>query len=326
MVSAVVLAGGFGTRLRPLTLSTPKPLVRIAGIPMIDRVLASLPSFVDEAFIAAGYRAQDIRSHFNGKGINGLAVNVIAEEKPLGTAGALWSLRNRLEGDFIVLNGDVINSLPVNEMFTFHRKSGGIATISLWEVDNPENFGIVRLGQDMQITEFKEKPKREDAFSRLINAGTYVMNDRVFDYMDSHSSSMEKEVFPSISGRGLYGFRFSGYWVDCGSLDSYLTAQEILVSGEAGVVRNGARVEGCVISRPVGIERGAVVRGSRIGPNTYIEEKCAVSEGCVVKRSTLMRGAVIGKGCEITNSIIGPGTEVTDGTSSDNQILVNQSQ
>ena len=326
MVSAVILAGGLGTRLRPLTNVIPKPLVNMAGTPLIRRIVDSIPPDVDNVYIAAGYRSDDLRAYFTGAENVRPGIDVVSEEKPLGTAGALWNLRNRLGDEFIVFNGDVVNSLSIGDMLSFHRSMKSAATISLWEVDEPEHFGIVRLEKDFTITEFMEKPRREEAFSRLINAGTYVMDSKIFDSMDGKSFSLEKEVFPGLAGSMLYGYRFSGYWVDCGSLHSYLTAQKILLKLEGLGIQKGAKVDGCAISRPVAVERSAAVKGSRIGPNVYIEAGAGISEGCAIENSVIMRGAEAGKGCIISGSIVGPSVRLPDGLESHNQILVSSSQ
>jgi mannose-1-phosphate guanylyltransferase len=325
LVSAVILAGGFGTRLRPLTADIPKPLVTMAGIPLIRRIIDSIPPEVDSTYIAAGYRSDDLRKYFSGAGELHTAIEVVTEEKPLGTAGALWNLRNRLGDEFLVFNGDVVNSLSVEEMLSFHRSRRSKATISLWEVEEPEQFGIVRLGKDGAIAEFVEKPRREEAFSRLINAGTYVMDSSIFDSMDANSFSLEREVFPGLAGAGLYGYEFKGYWVDCGSLHSYLAAQKILLAIEGRGIQKGAKVDGCAIVRPVAVERGAAVRGSRTGPNVYIESGVRISEGCTIEDSVIMKGAEIGMECKISGSIVGPSVRLPDRAESHNQILVRSS-
>lgn len=325
VVTAIVLAGGLGTRLRPLTNIIPKPLVTIAGIPLIQRIINTLPSSVDEVIVAAGYRAADIERYFEERQQR-MPVRIVAEEKPLGTAGALWNLRNALDSTFIVLNGDVVNSLPLASMFEFHRQRKALATISLWTVPDPTAFGVVRLVDGSVIAEFREKPKKEEAFSNLINAGTYIMEPEIFGHMTGDNFSLEREVFPLLTGGMLHGFTFDGYWIDCGSRETFLTAQLMLLNSERLGIEKNARMEGCSLNRPFAVEKGARLKGVRLGPNAYVERGAKIGEGSVVENSAVLANASIGRNCKITNSIICPGVVMNDSTVSDNKILGEPSQ
>ena len=309
-----------GTRLRPLTNLIPKPLVAIAGVPLIQRVINTLPSTVDEVIVAACYMAGDLERYFEGRQQR-IPVRVVAEEKPLGTAGALWNLRKRLDSTFIVLNGDVVNSLPLADMFEFHREKKALATISLWTVPDPTAFGIVRLVDGSVIAEFREKPKREEAFSNLINAGTYIMEPEIFGHMSGDNFSLEREVFPVVTGERLRGYTFAGYWVDCGSRENFLTAQLMLLNSEKLGIEKNAKMEGCSLSRPFAVEKGASLKGVRLGPNAYVERGAIIGEGSIVENSAVLASASIGRNCRITNSIICPGVIMNDSSVSDNKIL-----
>ncbi len=320
MAKAVILAGGFGTRLRPLTNFIPKPLVPISGTPLVQRIISTLPPGVDEIIVAAGYRSHDIEAYFR-ENPQDVPVRIVTEHKPLGTAGALWNLRERLDSTFVVLNGDVINSIPLAEMERFHREKGAVATISLWEVEDPTAFGIVRLSDGSSITEFREKPTREEAFSNLINAGTYIMEPSIFDHMSHENFSLEREVFPGLTDGRLHGFSFSGYWIDCGSREMFLKAQRLLMSMEIPGIEKNARMDGCLLNRPVAVESGARLMGVRLGPNAYVGSGVHIGEGSVVENSAILSEAAVGRNCRITNSIICPGAVVLDSTVSDSQIL-----
>lgn len=320
LVKAVVLAGGFGTRLRPLTNLIPKPLVPIAGTPLIQRIMNTIPSSVEEVIVAAGYRAGDIEKYFETRE-QGIAVKVVTEHRPLGTAGALWNLRNSLDSTFFVLNGDVLNSLPLEQMHAFHEQRGALATISLWKVPDPSAFGIVRLEDGSVITEFKEKPTREEAFSNLINAGTYIMTPEIFEHMNHENFSLEREIFPMLTKGRLHGFTFDGYWIDCGSREMFLRAQNMLMDREKLGIEKSVKIDGCSLNRPVAVERGARLRGVRLGPNAYIEKGAKIEEGSSVENSAVLANSSIGRNCRITGSIICPGAVVGDSTVSDNQIL-----
>lgn len=325
LTDAVILAGGLGTRLRPLTNSTPKPLVRLAGIPLIRRIVDSIPDSIERVFIAAGYRAQELSDYFKTDyAVAGRDIQVVTEESPLGTAGALWNLRNELDEEFVVFNGDVVSSLNVPDIISFHRKMSAIATISAWEVDNPEPYGVLQIDADDRITGFMEKPKKEQAVSRFINAGTYVMRRSVLDFMNDGTFSLEREIFPQLCSDRIFGYRFNGYWIDCGSLDSYLRAQSTVLIAESRGIEKGVKLEGCLIERPVSIEKGAKIRGTRIGPNVYVERGCSIGEGSVLDNCVIMKDSRVGCGCTVSGSIIGPDCTLADKAMSHNQILVKQ--
>lgn len=324
MVKAVILAGGFGTRLRPLTNAIPKPLVPIAGIPLIQRVINTLPRDTDEVIVAAGYRSADIHEYFKDRE-SPFEVKVVAEHRPLGTAGALWNLRGKLDSSFLVLNGDVVNSLSLRDMYAFHREKGALVTISLWRVQDPTAFGIVRIANGSTITEFKEKPTREEAFSNLINAGTYIMEPEIFQHMSHENFSLEREIFPALAAGRLHGYAFEGYWIDCGSREMFLNAQQMLINLDRLGVEKSVKMDGCSLSRPVAVEKGARLRGVRLGPNAYVERGARIGEGSVVENSAVLSDASIGRNCRISGSIVCPGAVVNDSTVSDNQILGNPS-
>lgn len=319
-MKAVILAGGFGTRLRPLTNLIPKPLVPIAGVPLIQRIINTLPRSVEEVIVAAGYRAGDIEKYFETVEQK-VPVKVVTEHRPLGTAGALWNLRHRLDSTFFVLNGDVLNSLSLEEMSAFHEQKGALATISLWSVPDPSAFGIVRLKDGSAITEFKEKPTKEEAFSNLINAGTYIMGPEIFEHMNHENFSLEREIFPTLTTGKLHGYGFEGFWIDCGSREMFLQAQQMLMDRERLGIEKSVRIDGCSLNRPVAVERGARLRGVRLGPNAYVEKGAKIEEGSSVENSAVLANSSIGKNCRISGTIVCPGAIVGDSTISDNQIL-----
>jgi mannose-1-phosphate guanylyltransferase len=318
LTKAVILAGGHGTRLRPLTNIMPKPLVPLAGKTLIDRLISTLPETVDGIIVAAGYMGKEMEEHFRNFHCQ---VEVVTEHEPLGTAGALFQLRQRLNDTFIVLNGDVISSLNIKEMIEFHRKKKAVATISVWTVQDASSFGALRLDGDGRINEFREKPRFPEPGPSPINAGTYVMESEIFDYMDISNLSLEREIFPKLVNGRMYGYSFEGYWIDCGTRENYLKAQSLLLEMEGHTVHSASRLNGCVINRPLGIEQGARLEGARIGPNVYIERGVTIGEGSTVEESTVLAGARIGRHCTIRRSIICPGAVVEDNTEQEDIIL-----
>ncbi|MDX1534354.1 MAG: nucleotidyltransferase family protein, partial [Thermoplasmata archaeon] len=216
-MQAVILAGGLGTRLRPITHTRPKALVPLLNRPMILHVLEALPAGVDEVIVAASYMVDALERFFDGR-TEPRALSFVEEPEPLGTGGALRNLKGRLEGPFLALNGDVISSLDLEELVAEHAANGRIGTIALWEVDQPEAYGIVDVDGEGRIRRFLEKPGPDEVFSNWINAGAYVFEPVTLDRIPAgRPVSLEREIFPAILPEGLYGFPFEGYWSDAGT-------------------------------------------------------------------------------------------------------------
>jgi len=309
-MKALILAGGMGTRLRPLTFSTPKPLLPLLDRPMVMHIVDSLPKEVDTVVLAVSYMKDQLESFFREHDC-GRRVVLVNEDEPLGTGGAIRNVRQHLDDTFLCFNGDIISSLDLRDLLAFHRSHGGIGTLSLWQVPDPSAFGVVGLDGD-RIIDFQEKPAPGTAISDLINAGVYVFQPELLDHIPSGVVSLERLVFPNILDRGLHGYRFQGYWVDCGTPESYLRAQSELL--EHGRSMDRARKQG---AKTIGLNYldRADLRGCVIGPHVCALAGSSVSEGSTVERSVLMEGATIGKGCRIKDSLIGPGANVADGES-----------
>jgi len=308
---AVLLAGGLGTRLRPLTFTTPKPLLPVGNVALVEHALRGLPPEVDEVLLATGYKTELIEAHFQGRTAKP-RVRVVREDRPLGTGGAI---RNALaavggaRGTFLVRNADLVDTLPIADMLRFHRARGGLATISLWEVEDPSPFGVAML-EGPRIVHFVEKPKKEDAPSRLINAGTYILEPEVMDMLPPQPAgelSMERVAFPKVvaSPRGMFGFTFTGHWIDCGRPDAYLEAHRLVVRPGA-TLAPGARCEGQVkgfacLGPGATVERGAVLEDS------VLLDGARVARDAVVARSILGKDAVVGAGARVEDSVLGDG-------------------
>ena len=226
-MDVIVLAGGFGTRLRPWTESVPKPLLPILDKTMIEHVVGIIPeSQVDRILIASGYGVDKMRDHFSKVSLP-YEIEIIEETEPLGTGGAIANCREQLSGGtFCVINGDLITSLRVEEMLEFHRSNGGIATISLWEVEDPSRFGVADYRKESgKIMRFQEKPSIEEAFSNLINAGAYILEPEIFNLMPDGAHSIERDVYEDLAATGgLNGFPFEGWFVDAGTPKSFIEA------------------------------------------------------------------------------------------------------
>jgi len=306
-VDVIVLAGGFGTRLRPWTERIPKPLLPILDKSMIEHVVDVLPdSQVERVIVAAGYGVEKMREHFSGMSLP-YELKIVEETEPLGTGGAIVNCKSYLSGDtFCVINGDLVTSLGVEEMLEFHRTNGGVATISLWEVEDPSRFGVADYRQESgKIMRFQEKPPKEEAYSNLINAGTYILEPEIFQLMPQGAHSIERDVYEDLATTGgLNGFPFKGWFVDAGTPNSFVEATKVCIA-------EGRFSSGKVFGDSwfgEGSENRGEVRGSSVGPSAVVEE------GVVVSSSVILEDAIIGAGSVLENCLIGIGARIPEGT------------
>jgi mannose-1-phosphate guanylyltransferase len=308
-MKAVILAGGLGTRMRPLTYTIPKPLLPLVGRPLVVRMIESLPSNVDTVVLAVSYMREALEDHFKANPC-GRKVIIVNEPSPLGTGGAIQNVSQHLDETFIAMNGDQISSVDLRAMVRQHRENGGIGTIALWQVEDPAAFGVVEVQKGGRIVDFQEKPKREEARSNLINAGYYVFEPEILDYIGKGQVSMEREVFPNVLDFGLFGLQFEGHWMDCGTRENFLAAQRQLLEMEQPPPPS--LPSSCVITPP-NLIRSIAMKGAQVGPFACIETGVSVSEGCEVRNSLIMKGASLEAGAKVLNSIVGPGKKVRKG-------------
>lgn len=222
---AVILAGGEGTRLKPITLEIPKPLIPVKGKPLIDHIFDLLKKYgITDVVLAIGYKREKIIEHYS-KDSKGMNITFVEEEKPLGTAGPLRLAAKTIrgKGTIIVTNGDNLHDLDVKDMFKQHKRTGALATLALTTVKDPSAYGVARLSGS-KILEFVEKPKKEDAPSNLINSGFYMIEPEVLDMIPEGKSMLEHDVFPKLARSGkLFGYPFAGQWFDTGTMERYET-------------------------------------------------------------------------------------------------------
>ncbi|MCX6650171.1 MAG: NDP-sugar synthase [Methanomassiliicoccales archaeon] len=317
-MKALILAGGMGTRLRPLTFSIPKPIVPLLGKPLVMHIIDSLPAEVDTVVLAVSYMKETLEDHFRQHDY-GRQVILVNEEEPLGTGGAIRNVRKHLDGEFLCFNGDIISSLDIDAFLRFHRRMGGIGTIALWQVPDPSAFGVIRM-QGERIVDFQEKPAPGTAASDLINAGIYAFEPEILDHIGEGVISLERAVFPRVLEQGLFGYRFSGHWVDCGTSESYLTAQSVLIDHGHNLHRPASETGSEV--RGQNHLDGVKLEGCVVGPHVCAQPRSAIMSGSTVDRSTLMEGAIVGKGCRVHNCILGPGTVIEDGAVVEDKVLI----
>ena len=220
--TALILCGGKGTRLRPITYEIPKPLVPVHGKPIIEHIFDLLKNYgVTDIILSVGHMKEKILKEVDNWSRLGLNIDHIAESRPMGTGGAIKLAKKKLPKTFIVSNGDELKNLNIMDMYETHKKSNALATIALTTVDEPSAYGVARLDGN-RIMEFVEKPKKDKAPSNLINAGFYILEKEIIDMIPKGFCSLEKEIFPKLAAQGrLFGFPFSGQWFDTGNLERY---------------------------------------------------------------------------------------------------------
>lgn len=325
-MEAIILAGGFGTRLRPFTFTRAKSLLPILNEPMIAHLIKTLPKQVDTVVLAVNYRREQIEEYFCSHDF-GKTIIVNEEPEPLGTGGAVKFADKHIVGRFFVLNADIICSLNLAEMLRFHERKKAVATISLWPVENVSEFGVVDIKKDGTITKFVEKPKAEDAPSDLINAGAYLLEPQVLNYIESGKLvSMEKQIFPQIienTGR-FFGFKFQGHWIDVGRISSYLSVHRLLLEKQKKTFITGTD---CTIQ---GSLRQSCAGGKvTVGKDTTVEssvlfDEVIVGEHVVLDHCVIGQHATIGDGAVLRNVAVGDNEHIQNSTTMENMVVWNQ--
>ena len=297
---AIVLVGGQGTRLRPLTWSTPKQMLPVGDRPMLEWVVARLGGAgVTEAVLSLGYRPDAFRHAYPDAVCAGVRLCYAVEPEPRGTAGAVRFAADEagIDGTFVVVNGDVLTDLDLEAMLGHHRRLGVEGTLALHRVEDPSAFGVVALDGDGRVSDYVEKPPRESAPSDLINAGTYVLEPTVLDRIPVDVEvSIERSTFPAMVADGvLAGWADDGYWLDTGTPEQLLRANLDVVDGRRGVVVDTVRGV---------VDPAATVRRSVIGAG------CRIEAGATVTDSVLRDGCVVGPQAEVDGSLLGSGVVV----------------
>lgn len=315
-MQVVVLAGGVGSRLRPWTNEVPKPLLPMLDATLLERVVEGVPDgLVDEVVVAGGYKVNQIKDYFRSADVE-FDVRVVPEDEPLGTGGALGNCRDVVSGRFACFNGDIVSSLNVDEMLQQHSNMDVKGTLALWEVDDPTRFGIVGLDEARKVTQFKEKPKPEEVFSNLINAGSYILEEEVFDIMPREKHSLERDIFPVLAKEGsLAGFPFEGYFIDAGTPVSWHEGVRRCIAEnrfKSGHVENGSWHQGSATSATNSmVQDGCVVLGT-VSESTLLSG-ARIESGAKVSNCLVGKGAIVQSGAELRNVVVGHGVRVPAG-------------
>ncbi len=312
-MQAIVLVGGEGTRLRPLTNDVPKPALTLVDRPFLAYMIEWLGRHgVTEVVLACGFLPDVLRGVLGEHEHGGVALTYVTEPEPLGTAGAIGfaadALGDRLEDRFLALNGDVLTDLDLDSLLAFHAERAAAATIALCRVEDSAAYGLVERGAEGEVLEFAEKTGR--SVPGEVNAGAYVLERSVLERIPRGGAvSIETEVFPGLVEAGLHGLPLDGYWMDIGTPERYLQASWDILEG---------RVSTAVTPSAPGllVAAGAEVSAAaKLGPRAVIGAGCRVGEGATVAGSVLLDGCEVAPGATVTDSILAPGVNVQPGAS-----------
>ena len=318
-MKALILAGGFGTRLRPISCTRPKTLFPIVNTPLLEGIFKRLnKNGIREAILAVnGLTEFYIKKYSIKKYGLDIKYSIDPPKKPLGTGGPIKNAEELIgkSGPFLVLNGDIFTDIEYKEIIEFHEKKQALATIALYEVQDPSRYGVAEILDNNLIKQFIEKPKKAVAPSNLINAGIYVLDPKIFDYIERDKTiSMEREIFPIlVKEKNLFGFKMHGLWMDIGKPSGYLQANNTVL--KTYHKRDKIRIRNSEIKMPVAIDSNVKI-GSRsvigpyvtLGKNAIIGNKVKISNSVIlpnvtIQESTKIRGAIIGEGTIIGKNV-----------------------
>lgn len=348
-MKAVVMAGGVGSRLRPLTIERPKPMVPLMNKPVLGHILELLKRHnITEVVITVQYLASLIQDYFGNGSSLGMTIHYSVEETPLGTAGSVKNAQKYLDDTFIVISGDALTNFDITSLVAYHKSINTLATLALYSVSNPIEYGVITLNNDSQILRFQEKPGRGSVMSDHVNTGIYVLEPEILDYFGFNVTfDFAKDLFPMVHERGhpVYGYVAEGYWCDVGNIPEYMRATADCLTGKVEgldlgpYIGNGiwaspdveiapdAHLEGPIyLGRSVQIKSGAVIRGpTSIRDYTVIDNEAQIDRSifwrnCYVGERAQISGAVVMRQCSLKNNctvfegaVIGDGTIIGEG-------------
>jgi mannose-1-phosphate guanylyltransferase len=308
-MQALILVGGEGTRLRPLTSTMPKPIVPLVDRPFMAFMLEWLARHgVDDVIMSCGFLATQMRDVLGDGSAYGVKLRFVEEPEPRGTAGALKYAEEFLQDRFLMLNGDVLSDMDLSAQIAEHERNGARATLALVGVADPSPYGLVRQNDDDSVREFVEKPTPDQIDTNFISAGAYVLERDIVEMIPpDRSVSIEREIWPELVGDGLFAYRHEAYWLDIGKPYTSHPPTYYIVGG--GVETS--------VSAPGGITVGAgcsIAADAEIGPLSVLGNGVVVGAGSRIERSVVLDGTTIGVGCTVSDSIVGPRVAIGDGT------------
>jgi len=327
-MQAVILVGGEGTRLRPLTSTIPKPVVALVDRPMMAYMLQWLHGHgVDDVIMSCGFKATKVRDVLGDGSDYGIRLRFVEEPDPRGTAGALKFAEEFLEDRFLMLNGDVLTDLDLSAQLAQHERTGATGTLALVPVPDPSSYGLVRLHEGGAVEEFLEKPSPDTVLdTNLISAGAYVLERSVLDLIaPDRNVSIEREIWPALVDQGLYGYvDEDAYWIDVGTPERYLQATFDILEGNVSTdvvaklgesylsIDPSAQVSGRAVPPAIVGAGCAISEGAHVGSLAVLGADVAVGAGSIVERAVVLDGARVGEECILRDCIVGPGARIGD--------------
>ena len=344
-MKAIILVGGQGTRLRPLTINTPKSMVPVLNKPFLEHIISHLVSHkISDIILAQGHLAQPINDYFGDGSRFGARIIYTTEDKPLGTGGAVKNAESWLGDSFLVFNGDIFTDLDISSMIAFHKDKKAELTISTTPVEDPTSYGLIETDADSKITHFLEKPDWHQVTTDMINAGTYIMSSSVLKMVpDDTHTSFEREIFPRLleQRRPVYAYSSDAYWIDIGRSEDYFDLNRDLLLGKSRryLLKTPDEVitGSCCRIAPTATITGPVIIGGNcsigemvsINGPSVIGDNCQIAGGVVIEESIIWNNVTISQGCHIKKAIIanhcclGSGIAVYDSLLSDNVEIAN---
>lgn len=307
-MQAIILAGGMGTRLRPLTYTVPKPMLPIAGLPaMMHTVEALYAAGFGEVFITTNYLAEVVDEALK-RLAPPIPVRCIREAKALGTAGCVKNVIDDLDDEFVVIQGDAVADIDYKRFLLFHRESRADVSIATMRVSDPREFGIVAVESDGRISRFQEKPKVEEAFSNLANSGFYVLKKSVFEGVPhGEEYDFSRQLFPQLMADGarFFAWEMNGYWIDIGRVQNYLEGNRHRMQGRAEVADGVYIPESTTLVPPFLIQQGSRIgENCTIGPNATIARNCSIGDGSRLAGAVLFDDVSVGANARLTDCVI----------------------
>ena len=292
------------------------------GRPLMMHVIEALPEEVDQLIVPVSYKREIMEEFIKIQELP-VKITIIDEPEPLGTGGAVKNVEKYLDKKetFLVLNGDIISSVDLSEFVAFHKRKKAIASITLWEVEDPTPFGVAQLDNDLQIMRFQEKPSKEEAFSKLINAGAYAIEPEVLDDIGPGFVSMERTVFPKLLPRGMFGFSFKGYWADCGTRQGLIDAHKALMTKFGSYIAENVSTVCTDLFAPFCVEPECRLVNAKLGPGAYVGQGSVVLDDSEIINSILLPGSRVGRYCKLENCIVDEKHQIPNGTCVKNMIF-----
>lgn len=328
-MKAVIMAGGEGTRLRPLTCESPKPMARLCGRPVLEYILDLLQkNGVTHAAITLKYLPQVISEYFPDGEYKGMKLEFFEEDEPLGTAGSVKNAAGMLDDDFVVISGDAMCDFDLSSAYEFHKEKGASATLLMSHVADPREYGLVVTEPSGRVRSFVEKPGWAQAVTDAVNTGIYIVSPACLSMIPSGKPyDFAKDLFPMIMGRGLpiYGYDADGYWCDIGDIGAYMSCQTDMLEGRVDCRIPGIKTGGIQLKSkkpagnykiipPVYIGDGVRIGDSSvIGPYTVIDDGCSIGFASTIKNSVLLPDSYIGDRCELRGALICSGASLKRG-------------